>query len=329
MHGDDAGIEPLLLCSRQRLLAGADMPGLLDEGLQLLALLGDVLRQRMLRRDRHEGGAEDGVVARGEDLQRGQFLGQLQPLQREFHGEAGGAADPVGLHHADLLRPLVERRERFEQVVGILGDLEEPLRQVALLDQGARAPAAAIDHLLIGQHCMLDRIPVDLRQLSIGHSLLQEIQEQTLLVYVVAGIAGGELATPVDRQTHGLELALHDLDVLGRPFGWMHAPLQGGVLGRQAECVPAHRVQDIEPLRPHVAGHHVAQRVVARMADMDAPRRIGEHLELVALGRLALVLGAEGAALVPHLLPVLLAHGRVIAFACHGLASLGVGRRPG
>ena len=62
---------------------------------------------------------------------------------------------------------------------------------------------------------------------------------------------------------------------------------------------------------------HVAQRVVAHVAHVHAPRRVGEHLELVALGLLALVLGAEGAALLPHLLPVLLAHGRVVAFACH------------
>src|SRR3989304_5758330 len=40
---------------------------------------------------------------------------------------------------------------------GIVRNLEEPLRQLALLDLGPRAPAAPIDHLLIGEHGVIDR----------------------------------------------------------------------------------------------------------------------------------------------------------------------------
>ncbi len=42
-------------------------------------------------------------------------------------------------------RPLVEDFQRVKQVLREIGDLEEPLRQFPLLDQRARAPAAAID----------------------------------------------------------------------------------------------------------------------------------------------------------------------------------------
>ena len=315
---DDAGVEALLLGLGQRFLAGADLAALLDEGCQLLALLGEVSCQRVLGRDRHERGAEDGVVARGEDLERGELLRQLAAFEREPHVGAGRLADPVALLRADEIGPRgLQAIQRLQQLLGVGGDPEEPLRQVALLDHGAGAPAAAVDHLLVGEHGVLHRIPVDLGGLAVGQLLLQEVQEQPLLVHVVVGIAGGELALPVDRQPHGLELGAHGVDVLVGPFARVDLALHGRVLGRQAEGVPAHGMEHVEPLGAHVAGHHVAQRVVAHVPHVNAPRRIGEHLELIALGLLALVLGAEGVALLPHLLPVLLAHGRVVAFACH------------
>ena len=248
-----------------------------------------------------------------------QLLRQLAAFQREPHVRAGGFADPVSLLRAHEVRPRgLQAVERLQQLFRERRDLEEPLRQVALLHDRARAPAAPVDHLLVGEHGVLHRVPVDLGGLAVGQLLLQEVQEQPLLVHVVVGIAGGELALPVDRQAHGLELAAHGVDVLVGPLARMDLALHGGVLRRQAEGVPAHGMQHVEALGAHVAGHDVAQRVAAHVPHVDAPGRIGKHLQLVALGLLALVLGAERAFLVPHLLPVLFAHGRVVAFACHG-----------
>ena len=48
---------------------------------------------------------------------------------------------------------------------------------------------------------------------------------------------------------------------------------------------------------------HVAHRVVADVAHVDAPRRIGEHLQHVGLGLGARAVGDEAALLVPPLLP--------------------------
>ena len=79
----------------------------------------------------------------------------------------------------------------------------------------------------------------------------------------------------------------------------MDAAPHGGTLGRQAERVPAHRVEHVEALRALEPGHHVAKRIVAHMAHMDAPRRIGEHLEHVVFGPRAVDLGAEDLALLP------------------------------
>ena len=78
-------------------------------------------------------------------------------------------------------------------------------------------------------------------------------------------------------------------------------------------------MQHVEALGALVAGEDVAHGVVADVADVDAPRRIGEHLEHVALRRLLVGRGAEDVRLLPHVLPVLLACGRVIAFVAIGV----------
>ena len=75
------------------------------------------------------------------------------------------------------------------------------------------------------------------------------------------------------------------------------------LLGRQPERVPPHRVQHVMPGRNLVAGDHVAHRVVPHMPDMDAARRIGEHLEDVILRLVACPGRAERARLFPGLLP--------------------------
>ena len=88
-------------------------------------------------------------------------------------------------------------------------------------------------------------------------------------------------------------------------FG-MGAVLDRGVLGRQAEGVPAERMQHVEAAHPLHARDDVADHVVADVADVRVPRRVGEHLEAVEL-RLGRVLGdLEGRARPPAVLPLLL-----------------------
>ena len=57
-------------------------------------------------------------------------------LDRQVELGALGPADPVALHGLDPLGP-VQAVEVVEQLVGVVGDLEEPLLQVAL---GTRSP---------------------------------------------------------------------------------------------------------------------------------------------------------------------------------------------
>ncbi|MNU88097.1 hypothetical protein D3C71_779000 [compost metagenome] len=125
---------------------------------------------------------------------------------------------------------------------------------------------------------MVDRVPVDLGLLAIDETLFHEIDEQRLLAMVIFHVTGGEFAGPVQRQAHGFQLAAHGRDVLVGPILRMNLVLHGGIFGRHAEGVPAHRMQDVETTGTLVAGDDVAHGVVADMAHMDASRWIRKHL---------------------------------------------------
>ena len=144
----DAGVEALLLRGLDDLLRGAVALALGDEFGERRVLRGRRSGERMVGRDRHEPGAEQGVVARGEDLELALGVRRRLGIEREPHQQPFRAADPVALHDAHLLGPAVEAVERLQQVVGIFGDGEIPLRHLALLDQralsasrGRRSPA--------------------------------------------------------------------------------------------------------------------------------------------------------------------------------------------
>ena len=109
--------------------------------------------ERMIGRERHELRAEQGVVARGEDVELVFSRRGGRGVEREAHVQALRAADPVALHERapspasarGRRAPAADPRENSVM-------LKIPLRQLALLDQCARAPAAAVDHLLVGEH---------------------------------------------------------------------------------------------------------------------------------------------------------------------------------
>ena len=308
MNGALAGVVSALLRLLQRRLRGPGAAALGDEGGELRVGFGACRGERVVGGDGAETGAEQGVGAGREDL---------QPVGAPGDAEADNGplrpADPVRLHGAHRLRPAFEAGERVEQVVGEVGDAEHPLRQAAPLHLRPRPPALAVDHLFVGEHRPVDRVPVHLRLGAVGHAAVEQIEKHGLLVAVVAGRAGGDFAAPVIGQAHGPQLAAHDGDVVPRPLRRMRALGHGGVLGRHAEGIPSHRVQHVEPARPLVARDHVADRIDADVAHMDAPGRIREHLQHVVFGaRVAGFAGAEAARLLPRRLPLGLGGARVV-----------------
>src|SRR5262249_45251383 len=63
----------------------------------------------------------------------------------------------------------------------------------------------------------------------------------------------------------------------------MGPSLDCGVLSRQPESVPPERMQDVESAHPLHASHHIADDVVANVADVPLTGRVGEHLQAVEL----------------------------------------------
>ena len=221
----------------------------------------------MLRRHDEEGGTEQRVGTGGED-------GVVDPqlLAAEHDLGALRAADPVLLHRDDVRRP-ADVLHVLEQPVGVVGDPEEPLLELARLDHRPAALAAAVDHLLVGEHRLVLRAPVDRRLVAVGQPALEQAKEQPLRPAVVARLVGAELARPVDRDAPGAELALELGDgCLGRLARMLAGP-DRMVLGGQAEGVVAHRVQHPGAVATPEVGHRVARPSRSSDARCGAPPR--------------------------------------------------------
>ena len=221
-----------------------------------------------------------------------------QLLAAERHLGALAATDPVPLHRLDVLGP-VDPVKVVEQAVRVVGDPEEPLLELPQLDLRATTLAVAVDHLLVGEHRLVDRTPVDRRLLAIGEAPLEQLQEQPLSPAVVGRLMRGDLPRPVDRDPPRAERGLERGDrLVGRPTRVDAGP-DRVVLGGQAERVVAHRVQDPLADASVKVRDRVAQRVVLEMADVGLAARVRQHLQHVGL--LARVVLAEVIGIVGHL----------------------------
>ena len=56
-----------------------------------------------------------------------------------------------------------------------------------------------------------------------------------------------------------------------------------GIFGGKSERIPAHRMEDVVALHPHVARQGVADGIVADMAHVELARGIWQHLQDVVL----------------------------------------------
>ncbi|MPN06113.1 hypothetical protein SDC9_153368 [bioreactor metagenome] len=264
-------------------------------------------------------GAHQRVGTGGEHLEHagladgGQVVGEV-----DF--DAFRAADPVLLHQLDLFRPARQVVECGEQLVGVGGDLHVVHGDLALFDDGAGAPALAVDDLFVGEHGVVDRVPVHGAELFVHQALFVEAGEQPLFPAVVLGRAGGEFALPVDGEAERLELRAHVIDVRVGPPGRRDVVLHGRVFRRHAEGVPAHRLQHVVALHLVEAREDVADRVVAHMAHVQFPGRVREHRQAVVLGFAGVFDGAGGAGFIPVLLGGAFEVGRGVFFL-HGRVS--------
>ena len=166
----------------------------------------------------------------------------------------------------------------------------------------------------------IDQMKAQLKRLGFAaehQAGFEQVEKQRLFVAVVIGLAGGELATPVEREAEALQLRLHLLDILEGPGARMDALFHRRIFGWHAERIPAHRVEHFVPLRAAVAGEDVAHGVVADVAHVDASAGIRKHLKDIGLGLGRSAVGAEAAVCLPPLLPAGFARRRIETVGGH------------
>ena len=279
-------------------LDGRDMLGVLDDlgdGLLVLRALDELVKTGVLGSQDKEGHAKERIGTRGEDgdLTLVALDGLAIPVaQGKVDFGALGATDPVSLHLLDALGPAGELLQIVEQLLGILGDLEVPLLQVALLGLGAAAPALTLGDLLVGQNGLAVRTPVDRVLLAVDQALFPHLLKDPLTPAVVVGAAGLDHAIQIVGEAHALHRGERLVHVLIRPGGSLRVVLDGGVLGGQAKGIEADGVQHVIAAHAGLTGHGIADSVVARVAHVQVARRIREHLEHVLLG--LAVVGVDG-----------------------------------
>ena len=132
-----------------------------------------------------------------------------------------------------------------------------------------------------------------------------------MLPAVVAGIAGGEFPRPIEGQTQALKLRPHSVDVGVGPLGRRHLILDGGVLRRKSEGVPAHGLEHGATFQTLVASDHVPEGVAPHVPHVHLPTRVSKHRKTVE-GRLALIVSFKDAIFSPARLRVCFNGGGVV-----------------
>ena len=179
--------------------------------------------------------------------------------------------------------------------------------RLRLFDQVARALAGAVGQdLLVGQHGLAARAPVDRGDGAVGQARLPEPEEDQLGPVDVGGVVAVHLPAPVVDGTQAEEGGL-ELGDAGFGEGPRMGPgPDGGVLGREAERVEAERAEHALAQHGLVADGQVAEGVVPHVPLVGRARRVGVHAQRVVLLPRIVVVDPVGAFVLPVALPLLL-----------------------
>ena len=157
--GEDAGLVLVDLLPLHQ-IPGGDLRSVRSHGLAL-RWGGKRIHQGMLRRQHHVGGTEQGVRPGGEHADGGLFRA-VGSGDGKVHLRALAAPNPIGLRLLGDFGP-VDFLQVVQQLLRVLGDLEEPLRQLPRLHDGLATLAQAAEDLFVGQHRLAGGAPVDRR----------------------------------------------------------------------------------------------------------------------------------------------------------------------
>ena len=202
-----------------------------------------------------------------------------------LHGEgdvgARASADPVSLHGLGGVGP-VHVIQALQQAIPVSGDPQDPLAQVTPLNRMTTHFRLSINDFLVGEDGPQRGAPVDRSLVHVGQVVLEQLHENPLSPFKIMGIRRVDLTGPVERQSNGFQLAPEILDIGPGSEGRVGARLDRVLLSREAECIPAHGVQDIESPGHLVTPQDVTADKVLHVARMEARTAgIRKHVQQV------------------------------------------------
>ena len=114
------------------------------------------------------------------------------------------------------------------------------------------------------------------------------------------------------------KLRAHRGNIFLGPFGGMNFSFDRRIFRRQAESVPAERVEDFKALHFFKPGDHVADAVVSGMTHVDFSGRVREHDEAIELFSFGVVVPrGKNSAVFPPLLPLGFYGFKIVDFRPH------------
>src|SRR6267378_1220920 len=191
------------------------------------------------------------------------------------------AIRPSALHLLQILQQLLRIRRRFQKPL-----LDFPRFHASIFMPPAKP---AVHHLLVRQHRAALRTPIHSALFLVSDPALQHPQEKPLVPPVIFRLAGGNFSSPVIAEPKTPQRPLKFRNVLVGPGPRMRPVLDRRVFCRQAERVPPHRVQHVEPAHSLHTSNHIPNRVVAHVPHVHRPRRVRQHFQHIVFGFPALL----------------------------------------
>ncbi|MBF5060102.1 hypothetical protein NEPTK9_001630 [Candidatus Neptunochlamydia vexilliferae] len=211
----------------------------------------------------------------------------------------------------------VEKVEIFQQTLGILGDLQDPLSKWPSFNRVASLFSLSILHLFIGKDRSQLGAVVDQDLRLVGKPLFIELGEDPLSPFIVVGVARRKLPLPIVAKAQRLELSPVGIDILFSGDFGVGPRADRILLGLEAKAIPSHRVENVEPLLPLVTRENVGCRIPRDVAHMEPrPRRIGKHIQDVVLRLRGVNLRFKQLLFFPVALPFLL---NLFVVVLHGI----------
>ena len=109
--------------------------------------------------------------------------------------------------------------KRVNHFISIGSNLKRPLLEFFLFSHSARSPTSTFGiDLLVGEHSLVNWIPIHQAGFLIGEACLVQVEEDLLSVFVIVWRTRAYLLVPVEVKTHGVELFAHLLNVFLGPL---------------------------------------------------------------------------------------------------------------